>query len=251
MTARLLLLCSSLGIALSLGLGLALAEPDPTGMEGDSAAPLASQPRTALQPLHPLIGEWKGTGQPRRGSNQGAWRETASFSWDFSQSLPAIVYRIDDGKLARQIRLMPGQTSGEYRGIWEAAGAEPRELLGRWQENQLILTTTDAELERITITLLNEQRTLVLFEKRTSPTATFQRVAEVGYTRAGTRLALPGGGQPECVVTGGAASIPVMYEGKTYYVCCTGCKQAFEDDPAGILKEYAARVQAAKAASGK
>ncbi|MBS0201628.1 MAG: YHS domain-containing protein [Planctomycetes bacterium] len=29
-----------------------------------------------------------------------------------------------------------------------------------------------------------------------------------------------------------------MYKGKTYYVCCTGCRDAFNDDPEGILAAY-------------
>jgi YHS domain-containing protein len=33
----------------------------------------------------------------------------------------------------------------------------------------------------------------------------------------------------------------VKYKGQTYYVCCTGCKQAFEDDPEGVIKEAAER----------
>ena len=32
--------------------------------------------------------------------------------------------------------------------------------------------------------------------------------------------------------------MPVMHKGKTYYVCCTGCRDAFNDDPEGILAEY-------------
>ncbi|MBV9126060.1 MAG: YHS domain-containing protein [Planctomycetes bacterium] len=45
----------------------------------------------------------------------------------------------------------------------------------------------------------------------------------------------------ECIVTGGLGTIPVSYKGITYYVCCTGCKQAFEDNPEKILKEAAKR----------
>jgi YHS domain-containing protein len=41
----------------------------------------------------------------------------------------------------------------------------------------------------------------------------------------------------------------VQYKGKTYYVCCTGCRDAFLDDPEGILEEYAERV--AKRKKGK
>jgi YHS domain-containing protein len=45
------------------------------------------------------------------------------------------------------------------------------------------------------------------------------------------------------VVTGGAGTISVTHKGQTYYVCCTGCQQAFEDDPEGVLAEYAARLE--------
>ena len=32
-----------------------------------------------------------------------------------------------------------------------------------------------------------------------------------------------------------------MYMGKTYYVCCGGCKDAFNDDPAKYVKEFEER----------
>ncbi len=36
---------------------------------------------------------------------------------------------------------------------------------------------------------------------------------------------------------------------KTYYVCCTTCKQAFEDDPEGILAEYFASEEGGEVAA--
>jgi YHS domain-containing protein len=32
-----------------------------------------------------------------------------------------------------------------------------------------------------------------------------------------------------------------MHEGKTYYVCCTGCRDYFNEDPAAVLEEYRER----------
>jgi YHS domain-containing protein len=46
-----------------------------------------------------------------------------------------------------------------------------------------------------------------------------------------------GSKKPECIVTGGAASIAVSYQGKTYYVCCTGCRDAFNESPEKFLKK--------------
>ena len=41
-----------------------------------------------------------------------------------------------------------------------------------------------------------------------------------------------------CVVSGGLGKIPVSYNGVTYFVCCSGCKEAFEENPAKYVKEY-------------
>jgi len=41
-------------------------------------------------------------------------------------------------------------------------------------------------------------------------------------------------------------TIAVSYAGTTYYVCCTGCRDAFNDNPAKILAEYKARKAAGK-----
>jgi YHS domain-containing protein len=30
----------------------------------------------------------------------------------------------------------------------------------------------------------------------------------------------------------------VSYKGKTYYVCCTGCRDAFNDDPVKYIGEF-------------
>ena len=33
----------------------------------------------------------------------------------------------------------------------------------------------------------------------------------------------------------------VMYKGKTYYVCCTGCRDEFRDNPEKYIKEFEAK----------
>jgi len=35
-----------------------------------------------------------------------------------------------------------------------------------------------------------------------------------------------------------------MYKGVTYYVCCGGCRDAFNENPEKILKDYQARKKA-------
>jgi hypothetical protein len=45
----------------------------------------------------------------------------------------------------------------------------------------------------------------------------------------------------ECVVSGGLGTIPVSFGGKTYYVCCSGCKEAFTENPEKFIKEFEAK----------
>src|SRR5436190_1516789 len=66
----------------------------------------------------------------------------------------------------------------------------------------------------------------------------FSRLYQVGATKEGMPLATrEGSGGPECIVSGGQGTIKVMYKGQTYFVCCSGCKTAFLDEPEKFIKE--------------
>jgi hypothetical protein len=120
---------------------------------------------------------------------------------------------------------------------------------GKLTEGEFVATAIDAVPEdrpaRVTVRLVaSGDRMLVLYEKKQGES--YARLAEVGSTRKGSNFAKSALAGPECVVTGGLGTIAVMHEGKTYYVCCGGCKDLFEDDPAAVLAEYRERKQAEK-----
>jgi len=212
--------------------------------KGDKSTKAAKE---ALSQFNSLIGGWRGTAQPRRGSAAGSWQESAEWVWDFSQPAPAIRYVITDGKLLKSVRITFDETAKLFRASAQLADGSTREYAGKFDDDRLVLNSQpDAknEIHRLTITRLNDKRTIVLFEKKRASSRGLTRVAEVGYTREGTRLAVEGGDGPECVVTGGKGSIAINYKGQTYYVCCSGCKQAFEENPEKILAEYRQRIEA-------
>ena len=223
----------------------------------DDPAPAVPTPaelkaqKEALAHWNGLIGGWRGTGQTRRGSSTGAWREDTSWAWKFSPTESALIGTVTKGKLATTLKITAEAAPGKYHLQWTESEQVVRELSGQIEEGKLVVVSAPDEqkvVHRVTVTLLNELRTLILFEKRQADQQSYTRIAEVGYTREGTRLAGPGGGQPECVVSGGLGTIKVEYAGKTYYVCCTGCQQAFNDDPEGILADYKAKREKEKAA---
>ena len=80
----------------------------------------------------------------------------------------------------------------------------------------------------------------MLYEKNLTGTNRYTRLAEVGYTRKGSGFGR-GASFPECVVTGGYGNMEVTYKGKTYKVCCSGCRDLFNEDPETILAEYRER----------
>jgi len=207
------------------------------------------QSKKALSKLNSLIGGWRGVGMIRPNSRKGAWLEKAEWIWDFNRGAVAIRYKVTGGKRLTSAVLTYDPALKLYKAHVTFRDKSQRDYSGTLKENELALDSKpdkNGYVHRITVTRLNPKRTIVRYQKRRSTQSFYTRVAEVGYTRKGTRLAVAGSSGPECVVTGGQGKIRVTYKGKTYYVCCTGCKQAFDDDPKGVLAEYSKRLAAKK-----
>ncbi len=218
-------------------------------LAGDEAPALAKD-KQALAALQAYVGAWRGVGLPKRGSNRGAWTEGAEWSWKFEGGRASLECTLDDGRFYESLVVKPGEESDRFvllayptadEGDGEAA---PQRFTGTMGDDGFVVTADDAEGEepaRISVRLVaGGDRMLVLYEKRVGDDA-YARLAEVGSTRKGSSFAKNAAAGPECVVTGGLGTIAVEHEGKTYYVCCGGCKELFEEDPAGVLADYQQR----------
>tara|TARA_R110002095_G_scaffold170840_1_gene148374 strand:- start:1077 stop:1787 length:711 start_codon:yes stop_codon:yes gene_type:complete len=225
-----------------------------TGAQGEPQTRTAASDKTdrdaakqALAEFNSLIGGWRGVGMIKRNSRQGAWSEKAEWVWKFSPKSTSIDYQITDGKFLKSAMLTYDPQKKTYLVTAVLPDDTTRDYTGTLNKDTLILESQpdqDGAVSRISIRRLNEKRTLVLFEQRNQGQSFYYRLAEVGYTRAGTKLAESGTGGPECIVTGGAGTIQVSYLGKNYYVCCSGCKQAFEKDPETFIAEAKQKAEA-------
>ena len=203
----------------------------------------------ALEEFNSLIGGWRGVGQVARNSTKGSWSETAEWIWEIKKQSVGLRYQVKDGK-----NLSTGLlTYDPEKKIYAFAATLPdksvRHYEGKLEKNKLTLESAkDAEgnVHQIMVTLLNDKRTLVLYQSRKAEQDRFTRVAEVGYTREGTKLAEEGAGEPECIVSGGKGTSTIVYKGVTYYFCCSGCRDAFNEDPEGIIAEAAKRAERQK-----
>ena len=247
---------SAIPIAAVMAIGLAGLQADDTNGVGAARKTGSRESRAAVQealsPFNSLIGGWRGTGQVRRGSTRGAWRETGTFVWKFGGGKVGIEYQVKDAKHIRTGLVSWDAAKKQFTMDAVLADGTKRAYRGTFQKTVLTLMSEpdkDDVVSRVTFRQLNDKRMLVLYEKRQASRSFYSRVAEVGYTREGTRLAASDNSGPECVVTGGAGTIKVTHDGKAYYVCCTGCRDAFNDDPEAILADYRAKLSEKKSKS--
>jgi hypothetical protein len=207
----------------------------------------------ALEPLGMLVGQWRGVGQPQRASTKGAWIEKSDWAWQFNDGA-ALAFTAPDSKSLTRGVLSRGEKEGEF--VLEAAtpAGESVRYIGRQSEDGVLILTADQSPEeapaRVTIRQVADGKRLVILYERRSGEDRFTRLAEVGYTRQGSGFG-QGSSQIECVVTGGLGTIPVTYQNKTYYVCCTGCRDLFNDDPEGVLADYRARKEEERKKEGE
>ncbi|HUY88477.1 MAG TPA: hypothetical protein VMV10_07070 [Pirellulales bacterium] len=220
--------------------------------------------KQALAPLQVYVGGWRGVGQVRRGSNQGAWTEKANWTWNFDGDRAALVFESPEGKYYRSGRLRAGDKPGLFELIATRPDGETEDrFVGRVDDKeQLVLAAERGKTQeeakdaapppdRISLrTVADGDRLLMLYERRLAGGDRYTRLSEVGYTRQGSSFA-KGSSQPDCVVTGGLGTIEVQYQGKAYLVCCTGCRDLFNDDPEGVLADYRQRKAQEKAEQAK
>lgn len=211
---------------------------DPPGRAADQAA---------LKPFAGLVGTWKGTGQPKRGSTKGAWVESGDWAWSLTKDHAALAFTAPKGKYLRSGTLRPGEAAGTYVFDVTLTDGAKRSFSGKVGARETLVLAADGAIDsglaRISITPLHDTRFLLLLEGKEA--GDFARLGEVGFTRQGVAFAA-GDTAPVCIVTEGRGTIAVTHKGKTYYVCCSGCKDLFNDDPDGVLAEAERRKADAK-----
>src|SRR5262249_61082512 len=109
-----------------------------------------------------------------------------------------------------------------------------------FKDGRLTLDRKDGDKkqdQRLVISPLHANRFLYDYYVKPSDRGLYTKLYQVGATKEGVPFA-GGDGRPECIVSGGLGTIPVTYKGKTYYVCCSGCRSAFNEDPERFIKEF-------------
>jgi hypothetical protein len=208
-------------------------------------APTKKTYKDALQAFNDLIGSWRCTGTPE-GKRKEFWTETMAWQWQFKRDEAWMTVAFEKGKYFTGGELRYVTEKDHYQLTVETVDKTRLAFTGDLKEKVLTLERDDAdskEGQRLVFTFLHPNRILYRYEVKSAEQKNFAKVYQVGATKEGVPFA-EGETGPECVVSGGLGTIKVTYKGQTYWFCCSGCRDAFKDDPEKYIKEYEAKKKA-------
>jgi YHS domain-containing protein len=192
-----------------------------------------------LQPLEPLVGEWRVHGFLESDRIKG-WDEPTTWGWRFEKGkIVALEATFKGGKYFKSATLGPSEHKGQYRfvatGADGASGTYEGELKGK--KLTLVRQGDGPVPDQVTLELLHDVRYQMLIEARKTP-GSVKKIATIGATRAEVRFGAAGKEEqgPKCIITGAPGTSSVTYMGTNYFVCCSGCRAEFEHDPEKWLR---------------
>jgi len=197
--------------------------------------------KQALGAVQDFIGLWNLEGTQKVGAKVEAWKEKVSWAWKFKEGDVYLTVDFAEGKgkyfSGGELRYDPEKK--KYRLALTAADKTEQVFEGdAAKDGGLKLERKDAktgDVYRLTLNTLAEGvRFQVKYERQEGGKGLAQPMFAMNGNKDGESFA-GGAKKPECIVSGGAASIKVSYQGKDYYVCCTGCRDEFNANP----KKYA------------
>jgi len=230
---RLLALVAVMAVGLTV---LAADKKDPT-------------PREALQNLNDFIGSWTGNGGPDKANpaSKDLWKESVAWTWKLKGDDAWLVLTIKDGKYFKggEVRWLADKKL--YQMKLTDKNDKEQIFEGQLQGDPAIfvLERTDPdtkESQQIKMNTTNEGiRLNLFFAKKAKDRTLFTKDFLVAYNKDGESIGGAKDRSKECVVTGGLGTSQVSFGGKSYWVCCSGCRDAFMENPEKFIKEFEAR----------
>ena len=222
----------ALSAALFWCLPLAAQDEVPTGTEA----------MDKLKAVQELVGDWEGNG---RSKDSRGWDENVKCAWKFQDDAASLHLAFEPGRKDKGRLLDEGVltwSDGKYVFKARKVGTKGEDGLlvfeGKAEsDTNLVLERVkkgkaDDDLDQLDVKILNKgDRIVYSFKRRIGRSSHYREYATVGLDREGQSIAAAGSSGPKCIVTGGAGTMTVSHDGKTYHVCCSGCKAQFEDNP--------------------
>ncbi|MEO2090753.1 MAG: YHS domain-containing protein [Gemmataceae bacterium] len=189
-----------------------------------------------LQKLSEFVGRWTTSGEGKVDGKKQLWKETWEWGWKFGKDGDAwFVLAVKDGKVFTAAEVRYDAAKKGYAVSATDAKGGTQEFAGTLDKKGVFaLERKDGKSGDVHKLKLSTAAEGVRLNAVYEVQAGGKGLADTVYKAAGNKEgeSIAGGKKkPACIVTGGAATIQVSYQGKTYYVCCSGCKDEFDANP--------------------
>lgn len=220
----------------------------------------------AFSPFEYLVGQWKGQAMPKNTAQSfRGWPEKHNWAWTFVSGKPtglSVTIQgskvLADGKLSydagRKLYRLDGHApkpAGSpivFEGNLNSTGKTL--ILEQVAADPASRGNTSSDTLRLTIwPNSNFIRYTMAVDRKDPDAVQFSHAIEVGLTKEGESLAggTTASDRPKCIVTGGSATMTVTYNGQTFPLCCTGCRDEFNENPEKYIKKAKLMAQSAGA----
>lgn len=208
----------------------------------------ADKAKKALQELQDFIGQWNLEGLQKDGPRTTAWKEKVTWGWKFQGGDAWLTVEFTPAKGSGSPKVFTAGTlkydPARKKYVLSLTGVDKKERvfegeIGR--QGGLVLSRKDAstgDVYRLTLyTLAEGVRFQLKLERQEGGKGPYEDVFVMNGGKEGESFAAGAGKRKaECIVSGGAATIPVSIGGRTYYVCCSGCRDELLANPDKYLR---------------
>jgi hypothetical protein len=200
-----------------------------------------------LRELQDYIGVWNGSGQPdkpRPSPRDPIWKETLDWSWRFKGDDVWLRLDIKDGKQFKrgEVRYLPDKNI--YQMTMTDNDKHKLVFLGTIKKEILTWEREDPETkvtQQISMNVAGDGvRFIYRVAHREEGKTFWVKDFMVACTKAGESLGKVEK-KNECVVSGGVGTMTVTYKSETFWVCCSGCRDAFNENPEKYIAEFKAK----------
>lgn len=212
--------------------------------------------KKALKPIQVVLGPWHAIIDKTKSYEDLQW----VWDWKTDRTQPALAmatkeegtyfktarltYLVEDEKF----QLTLTDKDGKQRLLQGVFTVEPTDKPGEDKKQtpqrtyKLQLTETGDAKDRWQIVMNQQDNNRYLFELSQFRGSRFVRFDTMASQREGTSFALDDSDYKDrtCVISQGLGTTQVSYKGKSYWVCCSGCKAAFEEDPEKWIAKFEA-----------
>ncbi len=212
--------------------------------------------KKALKPIQVVLGPWHAIIDKTKSYEDLQW----VWDWKTDRAQPALAmaakgdseyfksarltYLVEDEKFQMTLT----DKEGKQRVLQGVFTEEPTDKPGDDKKQtpqrtfKLLLTEIGDAKDRWQIVMNQQHNNRYLLELARLRGKSFVRFDTIGSQREGTSFALDDSDFKEktCVISQGLGTMQVSHKGKSYWVCCSGCKAAFEEDPEKWIAKFEA-----------